>query len=126
GKTSIGIQLAKSVDGEVISVDSRKVYKGLPVGTATPKGEWKNGVYTVEGVPHHLMAHLPPESAYTAGDFAQDAARLIETVREKGKTPILVGGTGFYFKALQQGLPPLPIRNEHIRKTIEKRIEKEG
>src|SRR4051812_20331890 len=107
GKTSVGIELAKLIDGEIISIDSRKVYQDLPIGTAVPEGRWKNGAYVVEDVPHHLIGHLKPDAVYTAGDFAQDAERLIGEIYSRGKRPVLVGGTGFYFKALQKGLPQL-------------------
>lgn len=126
GKTSVGIELAKLLDGEVISVDSRKVYHGLPVGTATPEGEWKAAAYVVQGVPHHLMGQLAPDHAYTAGDFAKDADLLIQQISQRGKIPILVGGTGFYFKALSQGLPILPTRDEALRALLMARVEKEG
>jgi tRNA dimethylallyltransferase len=115
GKTDAGIELSKLVDGEVISVDSRKVYEGLPIGTATPEGHWKEGAYVVENVPHHLMGHLRPDQPYTAGDFAPDAGKIIDAILQKGRVPVLVGGTGFYFKALQQGLPDVPPRDEAVR-----------
>jgi tRNA dimethylallyltransferase len=126
GKTSVGILLARALGAEVISIDSRKVYRGLPVGTATPPGKWTGGAYLVEGIPHHLIAHLAPDVPYTAGDFAQDAERLIGEIRARGKIPLLVGGTGFYFKALQLGLPPLPVRDPQIRAELEARMAKEG
>lgn len=121
GKTSVGIALAKLFDGEIISVDSRKVYRGLPIGTATPNGVWKGEAYIVEDVPHYLMGHLAPDQPYTAGDFAIDAETLIEKILARGKRPILVGGTGFYFKALQQGLPKLPPRDEALRDALQKK-----
>ncbi len=126
GKTSIGIELARLLDGEIISVDSRKVYEGLPVGTATPAGVRSGDQFVVEGVAHHLMAFLKPDQPYNAGDFAADANRLIDEILERGKTPILVGGTGFYFKALQQGLPPLPKADAAIRKKFENEITANG
>jgi tRNA dimethylallyltransferase len=126
GKTSVGILLAQQLDGEVISVDSRKVYQGLPIGTATPEGEWKEGAYRVQGIAHHLMGHLSPANPYTAANFADDAERLIEEIGARGHTPILVGGTGFYFKALAKGLPALPSRDLNVRAAIESRMEKEG
>ncbi len=126
GKTSVGIALAKLLDGEIISVDSRKVYEGLPVGTATPEGKRDNNSYLVKGVPHHLMSFLPPDQPYNAGDFSADAERLIAEIIARGKTPILVGGTGFYFKALEQGLPPLPKADETFRRKLEQRMEKDG
>jgi tRNA dimethylallyltransferase len=126
GKTSVGIALAKLVDGEIISVDSRKVYKGLKVGTATPEGTWDDGVYKVDDVPHHLIGNLEPDQPYTAGDFARDAEALIKDIFARGKTPLLVGGTGFYFKALQKGLPQLPKRDDELRAQFTCRIEENG
>src|SRR5687767_10937076 len=104
GKSSVGIELAKKLNGEVISVDSRKVFRGLKIGTAQPPGTWQEGIFLVDGIPHHLIGHLPPDQIYTAGDFARDADALIDKIQGRGKTPILVGGTGFYFKALKEGL----------------------
>ncbi len=126
GKTSVGILLARELNAEIISIDSRKVYRGLPVGTATPPGKWTAGAYLVEGIPHHLIAHLSPDVPFTAGDFAHDAERLIGEILGRGRTPLLVGGTGFYFKALQLGLPPLPTRDPQIRAELEARMAKEG
>jgi len=126
GKTSVGIDLAKILDGEIISIDSRKVYEGLPIGTATPNGTREGSRYVVDGVTHHLMSFLPPDQPYNAGDFAADAERLIQEIRARGKTPILVGGTGFYFKALEQGLPPLPKADLPFRKNLENQMKKEG
>jgi len=126
GKTSVGVLLARELDAEIVSIDSRKVYRGLPVGTATPAGKWSAGAYIVEGVAHHLIAHLAPDVPYTAGDFAHDGERLITEIRKRGKTPLFVGGTGFYFKALQLGLPPLPTRDPQIRAELEARMAKEG
>lgn len=126
GKTSVGILLARELNAEIISIDSRKVYRGLPVGTATPPGKWTAGTYVVDGIAHHLIAHLAPDVPYTAGDFAHDAERLIGEIRRRGKTPLFVGGTGFYFKALQLGLPPLPTRDPKIRAELEARMTEEG
>lgn len=119
GKTKCGIELARLLNAEIISVDSRKVYEGLKIGTATPAGEWRDGVYWVQGIAHHLMGHLKADHPYNAGDFADDAARLIEEILKRGKCPLIVGGTGFYFKALQKGLPVLPKRDEEFRKNLE-------
>ena len=126
GKTSIGIELAKLVNGEVVSIDSRKVYKGIPVGTATPPGKWRDGAYWVTDVAHHLMDFLPLDTPYTAGDFVRDAERCLRDIVSRGKTPVMVGGTGFYFKALANGLPALPAADLPFRKALEARIEDEG
>lgn len=125
-KTSVGILLAREINAEIISVDSRKVYRGLPVGTATPPGKWTAGAYVVDGVPHHLMSFLAPDAPYSAGDFTRDAEKLIAEIESRGKRPLLVGGTGFYLKALQQGLPRLPARDPHIRAELEARMKAEG
>lgn len=126
GKTDIGIALAKLIDGEIISVDSRKVYAGLTIGTAVPDGTWDKNVLVVDGIAHHLIQHLKPDQPYNAGDFAQDAETLIDQILARGKTPLLVGGTGFYFKALHMGLPQLPPRDNTLRANLMKRLEKEG
>lgn len=126
GKTSVGILLAREINAEILSVDSRKVYRGLPVGTATPPGKWTAGAYVVDGIPHHLMAFLAPDVPYSAGDFARDAEKLIREIEGRGKRPLLVGGTGFYLKALQQGLPQLPAREPRVRAELEARMKDEG
>ena len=126
GKTDVAIRLAKEWDAEIVSVDSRKVYKGLRVGTATPDGAWRNGAYVVDGVPHHLMDFLDPRAAYTAGDFCGDAERVMAEIERRGRVPFLVGGTGFYFKALKDGLPPLPPRDETLRAELERRRTEDG
>ncbi len=126
GKTSVGIELAKEIGGEIISVDSRKVYRGLKIGTATPDGERQGDAYVVKGVPHYLMGHRPPDHLYTAGDFAREAGDLIEKILRRGRRPILVGGTGFYFKALKEGLPKLPPRDEGLRAELADRLKTEG
>jgi len=126
GKTSVGNALAQQINGEIISIDSRKVYRDLPIGTATPTGTWKEGAYIVNNIPHYLMAHLSPDQYTTAGDFAKDAELLIQKILDKGKTPLLVGGTGFYFKALEHGLPKLPPRNPEIRRKLEEELAEIG
>lgn len=126
GKTSVGIDLARLLNGEIISIDSRKVYEGLPIGTATPAGEWEDGAYIVKGIPHHLMGFLSPDKPYAAGDFIDQADQLIRDITARGRTPILVGGTGFYFKALRDGLPELPKSDPAVRAKLEKRLAAEG
>ncbi|MBU6323113.1 MAG: tRNA (adenosine(37)-N6)-dimethylallyltransferase MiaA [Patescibacteria group bacterium] len=99
GKTARAVSEALARDGEVISVDSRQVYRMLDIGAekVTPD--------EMRGVPHHLIDIRDPEETYTAADFAKDAARLIEEISARGKLPILAGGTHFYFDALLRGLP---------------------
>ena len=99
GKSSRSIEEALARGGEVISVDSRQIYRGLDIGTE------KITLEEMRGVPHHLIDIREPEDPYSAGDFATDAARLITGITARGKLPILAGGTHFYFDALLRGLP---------------------
>ena len=93
GKTKLSVELAKKVDGEIINADSMQVYKGLDIGTAKIKEEEK------EGIPHHLFDICDVDRNYTIYDYQKDARRVIEEIKSRGKTPILVGGSGLYIKA---------------------------
>ena len=113
GKSSRAVEEALSRNGEIISVDSRQVYRGLDIGTEKiPAAEMK-------GVPHYLIDIREPEENYSAGDFVTDATRLIEEIRARGKLPILVGGTHFYFDALLSGLPTGIDANPALREELE-------
>lgn len=94
GKTGLAIELAKQFDGEVISADSRQVYKGLDIGSAKVTKE------EMDGVPHHLLDVADPKDVYTAADFKRDAAIAIDDILARGKLPIICGGTFFYIDAL--------------------------
>lgn len=106
GKSARAIELAKELNGEVISVDSRQVYRTLDIGTEKTLPEER------AGIPHHLIDIREPEEFYSAGDFVKDAARLISDIQSRGKVPVLAGGTHFYFDALLFGLPDEPIDPE--------------
>ena len=94
GKTSLAIKLAHERNGEVISADSRLVYKGFDIASAKPTIEER------EGIPHHLIDIVEPEVDYTAGDYARDGKKAIENILSRGKLPIIAGGTGLYFRVL--------------------------
>lgn len=115
GKSARAVELAKHHDGEVISVDSRQVYRMLDIGTEKTSAE------DMQGIPHHLIDILDPKETYSAGDFERDAARLIEEIRARGKRPILAGGTHFYFDALLYGLPNDTTPDPILRKDLESR-----
>lgn len=100
--------------GEIISVDSRQVYRGLDIGTEKITAE------EMRGVPHHLIDIRNPEETYSAGDFVADATRLIAEITAREKLPILVGGTHFYFDALLYGLPMGTDANPALREELEK------
>ena len=114
GKSSRAVEEALKRNGEIISVDSRQIYRGLDIGTE------KITLEEVCGVPHHLIDIRNPEENYSAGDFFVDATRLIAEIAERGKLPILAGGTHFYFHALLHGLPTGVDANPALRDELEK------
>lgn len=115
GKSARAVALAKELGGEVISVDSRQVYRMLDIGTE------KTTADEMQGIPHHLIDVRDPKETYSAGDFVKDAERLIEEIRARGKRPILAGGTHFYFDALLYGLPEETEPDALLREDLEKR-----
>lgn len=120
GKTSLAIDLHKSIPSELISVDSALIYKGMNIGTAKPTAA------ELAGAPHHLIDILDPASSYSAADFRTDALRLIADIHSRGKTAILVGGTMLYFRTLLQGISPLPEADPEIRQQIEAEAAEHG
>jgi tRNA dimethylallyltransferase len=116
--------LAEQLQGhggaEIISVDSALVYRGMDIGTAKPSRQ------EMAAVPHHLIDILDPLHSYSAADFAKDAGRLIQDIRARGKTPLLVGGTMLYLKALSEGLNDMPAANAEVREAIAQRAEQLG
>ena len=94
GKTAVAIEVARRIGGEIVSVDSRQVYRGMDIGTAKPS------VAEQRGVPHHGFDLIDPDERYSAGRFARDAWRWIDAIRAGGRVPILAGGTGFFLRAL--------------------------
>jgi tRNA dimethylallyltransferase len=117
GKSALAVAVAERLDGEIISMDSRQVYRGMDIGTAKPSREER------ERVPHHGLDLLSPDQRYSAGRFAVDAARWIEEIRGRGHVPVLAGGTGFFLRALTQPLfaePPLdPARRDALRRYLD-------
>jgi tRNA dimethylallyltransferase len=120
GKTDLALELAKRFPVEIISVDSALVYRGMDIGTAKPEPE------ILRDYPHHLVDILDPTERYSAGNFREDALRLMSDITARGKIPLLVGGTMLYFKALQQGLSDLPSADAEIRAQLEAEVEQFG
>jgi tRNA dimethylallyltransferase len=118
GKSELAVVLAQAVDGEVVNFDSVQLYRSLDVGSA------KIPVHERRGVPHHLLDVIEPTEELTAGSYARIAAPVLEDLRERRKTAILVGGTGFYLRALINGLPPAPERDERLRERLRKIAER--
>jgi len=112
GKTAAAIALAKAYDGEIVSVDSALVYRGLDIGAAKPDAAEQDGIR------HHLLDLRDPWQTYSAAEFSADATEAVRDIVARGKLPILAGGTGLYFRALLQGLSPMPEADPVIRVAI--------
>ncbi|MBN1384272.1 MAG: tRNA (adenosine(37)-N6)-dimethylallyltransferase MiaA [Elusimicrobia bacterium] len=119
GKTEVAIKLAKKINGEIISADSRQIYKYLDIGTNKPAKK------QLSSVKHYLIDIIEPTENFTAGDFAKLANKKIKEILSKGKTPIVTGGTGLYIKALIDGLIEVP-KNPTVRNKLNNYYEKFG
>ena len=120
GKTALAINMATQHNCEIISVDSALIYRDMNIGSAKPS------LQELEMAPHKLIDILDPSESYSAADFRRDALLAIEDIISRGKTPLLVGGTMMYFKALLEGLSPLPGADESIRQQILLQAEAQG
>ena len=115
GKTKLAIELAKKINGEIISADSMQVYRGMDIGTAKPTIEER------KGIPHHLIDIRNPDETWTVSDFIEQANRLTGTLANKRKKPIIVGGTGLYLWALLEGFSfPITPADKDLRTKLEK------
>jgi tRNA dimethylallyltransferase len=120
GKSAVGLSLAERFGGEILNCDSTAVYRGFDIGTdKVPADEQR-------GIPHHLIDIADPTEVYTAAQYASDASRVIREVHARGQVPILVGGTGFYYRALTRGLFPGPGADEELRARLERIAARKG
>ena len=120
GKSAVAMRLARELDGEIVNADALQVYRGLDIGTAKPTAEMRREVR------HHLLDILEPSEVFSAGEFARRARAVIADVERRGKTAVLAGGSGFYLRALLQGLSPLPRSDPEIRRALEERLRRAG
>ncbi|MDO6963436.1 tRNA (adenosine(37)-N6)-dimethylallyltransferase MiaA [Rhizobium alvei] len=120
GKSAKAIELARKHDGEVINADSMQVYDTLRVLTARPSDA------EMEGVPHHLYGHVPAAAPYSTGEWLRQIASVLADLRSRDKVPIIIGGTGLYFKALTEGLAEMPDIPADLRQHWRKRHAEEG
>ena len=121
GKTALSIELAKKVNGEIISADSMQIYKDMDIGTAKPTME------EMQGIKHYLLDFVSPDKRYSVADYQKEAKKTIKEILAKGKTPIVVGGTGLYVDSLIYEIQYPNIEfDEEYRKKLEQIAEKEG
>lgn len=120
GKSALGLALAERIDGEIINADSMQVYRDFRILTARPSLEEE------AQAPHHLYGHVDAAARYSTGRWLTDTLVAIAQIRARNKTPILVGGTGLYFKALTQGLAEMPDIDPELRTALIARAEREG
>jgi tRNA dimethylallyltransferase len=120
GKSALSLLIAQRFPCEIISVDSALIYRGMDIGTAKPSRE------ELAQVPHHLIDILDPTQSYSAAQFVQDATRLMHEINARGKLALLVGGTMLYFKALIEGIDPMPAASPEIRAAIDEEAARLG
>ena len=121
GKTALSIELAKQINGEIVSCDSMQIYKDMDIGTAKPTPD------EMQGIKHYLIGHVSPEERYSVADYKTDAKKAIKEIIEKGKMPIVVGGTGLYLDSLIYEIEYQDIKlDEEYRKKLEEEVEEKG
>ncbi len=120
GKTSLAVKLAQALNGEIINADSQQVYAGLPIITAQPEEDEK------QGVPHHLFGCLQPNEPLDAGKYLALATQKCEEVLARGKVPLFVGGTGMYLDVLARGISPLPTLPDEVKQQVAQQLEAQG
>jgi tRNA dimethylallyltransferase len=121
GKTTLAIELAERLNGEIVSADSRQIYRGMDIGTGKPTPD------QLSRIRHHLIDRIDPDRSYTLAEYQADAYAAIDDIFSRGKQPLLVGGTGLYVRAVTEGLqiPAVP-PNPELRAQLEERATREG
>jgi len=137
GKSDFAVRLAKKINGEIISADSRQVYSGLNIGSGKVEGKWKknlksqisnlkNKIFVYKNIIHHCIDFVSPRMVYTAGNFKKDAERAIIDIVSRGRVPIICGGTGFYIDAFLGNISLAEIPpNTKLRNSLEKKPREE-
>ena len=120
GKTEIAIRLTEELPADIVSVDSALVYRGMDIGTAKPDAG------TLRKYPHALVDIIDPEAPYSAGEFIRDAEKEIDAIHERGRLPLLAGGTMMYFRTLINGMAELPPADAEIRESIDREAAARG
>lgn len=118
GKSELALRIAEAFSGELVNCDALQLYRGFDIGTA------KTPVAARRGIPHHLLDALDPQTSFSAGDYARAAREIIAGISSRGHLPLVVGGTGFYLRALLDGLPALPGRDDLLRERLSRREQR--
>ena len=120
GKTALAVALAKAIGGEVVSCDSMQIYRRMDIGTAKPT------VQEMEGIPHHMLDVADPEEDFSVGRYCEMATQIVEDIRQRGKIPIIAGGTGLYMDALIKGNRFAPCPSTGMREKLEQQADEKG
>lgn len=121
GKTALGVEIAKALNGEVISADSMQIYRGMDIATAKPTAE------EMQGIPHHLIGFLDRGTAFSVADYVELAGKVIRDVDSRGKLPVIVGGTGLYISSLLENIKFADIEcDENLREQLENEAAEKG
>ncbi len=120
GKTAAAIEVAEEINGEIISADSRQVYRGMEIGSGAPSAEERRRIT------HHFVGCMEPEVRLSAGEFSRMARSVTNEIVARGRIPVVVGGSGLYIRAMIDGLASIPVSDPDIRCNIEERIDKSG
>src|SRR5215471_13810176 len=118
GKSALALNIAETFNGEIVNCDSMQLYRGFDIGTA------KTALAERRGIPHHLLDLLTSSDTYSAGEYSRTARTVLNEIAARGRLPVVVGGTGFYLRALLEGLPSLPPRDETLREKLSARERK--
>ena len=118
GKSELALSIAEAFSGEIVNCDALQLYRGLDIGTAKTPPDARRGI------PHHLIDALDPPMSFSAGDYARAAKEVISGISSRGHLPLVVGGTGFYLRALLGGLPALPGRDDLLRDSLSQREQR--
>ncbi len=120
GKSRVAIEIATSLGGEIVNADSMQVYRHMDIGTAKPEKE------DLKRVPHHMIDIVDPDEDFNAGTYTEMARWVIDRIHERGRVPVVVGGTGLYIRTLTRGIFHGPGKNEAIRRHLEEMMERDG
>lgn len=118
GKSELGLRMAMELDGEIVNCDSVQIYRRFQIGTAKVPESERHGIH------HHLIDLVEPGELFTAGDYARVARTVLDQISRRGRIPVVVGGTGFYLRALLEGLSPGPPRQDALRVRLQRRERK--